>query len=118
MPRRFPIFQLPNPPMTAAIIAAAVALRTDGATATNARILSQLAMLVWAYEEIVSGANWFRRLLGVAEGVRGISTLRRLLRRRRSDRTAGHAGQRAAHWPSAQAIRSGTRLISESGRGA
>ncbi len=91
MPRRFPIVQFPNPPLIAAILAAAVARRADGTAANNARILLQLAMLVWAYEEIVSSANWFRRLLGVAGGVRSIATIQRLLRRRHGDGTGGRA---------------------------
>jgi hypothetical protein len=27
--------------------------------------VSYLAMTVWAYEELVHGVNWFRRLLGL-----------------------------------------------------
>ncbi len=80
MPRRYPIFQFPNPPLIAAMLAAALARVTGGTTARNARILSELSTLVWAYEEIKSGANWSRRLLGVAGGIRGIVTLQRLLR--------------------------------------
>jgi hypothetical protein len=93
MPRRYPILQFPNPPLIAAILAAAFARTTDGTTASNARILSQLSTLVWAYEEIKSGANWSRRLLGVAGGIRAIARLRRLLRRRRSDRNGSSATQ-------------------------
>jgi hypothetical protein len=28
--------------------------------------VSYLAMTIWAYEELVRGVNWFRRLLGLA----------------------------------------------------
>jgi hypothetical protein len=28
--------------------------------------VSYLAMTIWAYEELVHGVNWFRRLLGLA----------------------------------------------------
>ena len=65
MPRRFVIAQFPNPPMIAAISAGAVARLTDGEVARAAGLISDAALLVWAYEEIVDGANWFRRLVGV-----------------------------------------------------
>jgi hypothetical protein len=28
--------------------------------------VSYLALTIWAYEELVHGVNWFRRLLGLA----------------------------------------------------
>ena len=66
MPRRFPIFQFPNRPLIVTFLAAAVARMTDGPARSRAALLSRLALLVWAAEEIKSGANWFRRLLGLA----------------------------------------------------
>lgn len=77
MPRHFQIFQFPNPPLIAAMLAAAIARTTHGALSRNAMLLSRLALLVWSGEEIVSGANWFRRVLGVAGGGYGLATLRR-----------------------------------------
>jgi hypothetical protein len=68
MPRRFPIFQAPNPPLITAILAAAFARTAHGARAQRAAQLSRLALLVWAAEEITTGANWFRRSLGIASG--------------------------------------------------
>ena len=65
MPRRFPIFQFPNRPLIATLIAGAVARMTDGPAHAAATLLSRLALLVWSAEEIASGANWSRRLLGV-----------------------------------------------------
>lgn len=65
MPRRFPIAQFPNPPLLAAISAMAVAARTSGDAARAARIVADLAVLLWAYQEVTDGANWFRRLLGL-----------------------------------------------------
>jgi hypothetical protein len=76
MPRRFPIAQFPNRPMLLAVATAVLATRTSGATAEGAARLSRLALLRWSYEEIVSGANWFRRLLGVAGGAYSLITLR------------------------------------------
>lgn len=78
MPRDFPIVQFPNPPMIAAMAAAALAWTTSGTSAHNAAILSRLALLVWAYQEVSSGANWFRRLLGVAGAGYSVTALKRL----------------------------------------
>jgi hypothetical protein len=68
MPRRFPIAQFPNRPLIVAALAGAVAALTDRRYSRVARLVSELAMLVWALEEVVSGANWFRRLLGLSGG--------------------------------------------------
>ncbi len=74
MPRRFPIFQFPNPPLITAMLAGAIARTTHGPLSRNAMMLSRLALLVWSAEEVVSGANWFRRLLGVAGAAYGLAT--------------------------------------------
>jgi hypothetical protein len=68
MPRRFPIFQFPNPPLLAAMAAQAVARTANGETARGAAVVSDVALLVWSYEEVSHGANWFRRLLGLGGG--------------------------------------------------
>jgi hypothetical protein len=68
MPRRFPIFQFPNPPLITALAAGLLARATGGETARIAGIAARLALLVWSVEEVASGANWFRRALGVAGG--------------------------------------------------
>lgn len=82
MPRAFPIAQFPNPPLIAALAAAAVARSSDGATARHAALVSELALLVWAGEELLSGANWFRRLLGLAGGAHAVAAIGRLQRAR------------------------------------
>lgn len=64
MPRSFPILQLPNRPLIATVLATAIASGTRGRTSSAARLLSCLSLLVWSTEEIIDGANWFRRLLG------------------------------------------------------
>jgi hypothetical protein len=66
MPRSFPIVQFPNRPLIAAVVASAIAAGTHGRTSSAARLLARLALIVWSAEEIVDGANWFRRLLGVS----------------------------------------------------
>lgn len=78
MPRRFPIFQFPNPPLIVAMLAAAIARTTHGSRSHQATQLSHLALLVWSAEEIRTGANWFRRLLGVAGGAYSLATLKRI----------------------------------------
>ena len=80
MPRRFPIFQLPNRPLIAAWLAGVLAALSDNndrlaRISPLARLTSRVALLVWALEEVVSGANWFRRLLGVGGGGYALSRL-------------------------------------------
>jgi hypothetical protein len=77
MPRSFPIFQFPNRPLIAAVLAGAIARGTRGRTAATAGLVSRLALLVWSGEEIVDGANWFRRLLGAGGAAWAIAELAR-----------------------------------------
>jgi hypothetical protein len=64
MPRRFPLFQFPNAELVTAMAAASVAVNAGGESARAAEFVSRVALLVWAAEELLDGANWFRRLLG------------------------------------------------------
>jgi hypothetical protein len=75
MPRSFPIVQFPNRPLIATVLAAAIASVTHGETSAAARLVSRLALLVWSAEEIVDGANWFRRLLGLSGAAWGVAQL-------------------------------------------
>jgi hypothetical protein len=65
-PRRFPIVQFPNAPLTIAFVAGAVASRTHSSVHAYAHAITYLAMAIWAYEELAYGVNWFRHLLGLA----------------------------------------------------
>lgn len=65
MPRRFPIFQLPNKPLIVALTARGIALRLGDEAGRGALNLSNLALLGWAYQEATAGANWFRRGIGL-----------------------------------------------------
>ena len=65
-PRRFPIVQFPNDPLIIAFLAGQLAAMLHGAGNADARAVSYLAMMVWAYEELAHGVNWFRHLLGLA----------------------------------------------------
>jgi hypothetical protein len=73
MPRRFPIFQLPNRPLIVAMLAGGLAGVTEGRAHDAAAALWRLALLVWSGEEVASGANWFRRLLGIGGAWTAIS---------------------------------------------
>ena len=64
-PRRFPIVQFPNLPLIVAILAGEADTFLDGSAHSYAASVSYLAMTIWAYEELVHGVNWFRRLLGL-----------------------------------------------------
>ncbi|HEX8977968.1 MAG TPA: hypothetical protein VF781_15795 [Solirubrobacteraceae bacterium] len=63
MPR--PLFQFPNRPLIVAAISRGVAVALGEEAGRGAQNLSNLALLVWAYEEATDGANWFRNLLGL-----------------------------------------------------
>lgn len=77
MPRRFPIFQFPNRPLIVAMTAGVVARAADRRSSRAALVVSHLALLVWGAEEMISGANWFRRLLGLGGGGYALSELLR-----------------------------------------
>ena len=68
-PRRFPIVQFPNLPLIIGFAAGFVAMFLHGSPHSYAQAVSYLGMTIWAYEELVSGVNWFRHLLGLAYGL-------------------------------------------------
>lgn len=63
-PRRFPIAQFPNPPLLLALAGRGLAFASEGTAHEVGRAVFTLGLAVWAWEEAVSGVNWFRRLLG------------------------------------------------------
>src|SRR4029077_15923962 len=65
-PRRFPIVQFPNLPLIVAFLAGEAGRFVRGGEHSFAASVSYLALTIWAYEELVHGVNWFRRLLGLA----------------------------------------------------
>lgn len=89
MPRRFPIFQFPNRPLIVAALAGAGARLLDRPYSALARLVSNLALLVWALEEVTSGVNWFRRALGLGGTAVAIN---RIGSPSRSDRRARRIG--------------------------
>jgi hypothetical protein len=64
-PARFPVVQLPNPPLLLALAAWLVAALTTGTTHAYSRATFYTGLAVWAWAEAASGVNWFRRALGV-----------------------------------------------------
>ena len=82
MPRGPTIVQFPNPPLLVAWTARAVARRTSGTARRRAALLSRVALLLWAYQELLYGVNWFRRVLGATVGARTLRELVPAMRRR------------------------------------
>ena len=68
-PRDFPIVQFPNAPLIVALLAGEAGNFVNGNEHTYTASVSYLALTIWAYEELVHGVNWFRRLLGLAFAV-------------------------------------------------
>jgi hypothetical protein len=65
-PARFPVVQFPNAPLLVALAGWAVALASDGSVHAYARATFYAGLAAWAWEELASGTNWFRRALGAA----------------------------------------------------
>jgi len=65
-PLRFQVVQFPNLPLIAAFVAGEASQIGRGVEREYMISVAYLAMTIWAYEELVHGVNWFRRLLGSA----------------------------------------------------
>ena len=59
------IVQKPNLPLVAALTGLAFGKLTGGVSQVAGNTLYTVAIIIWALLEITSGANMFRRLLGV-----------------------------------------------------
>jgi hypothetical protein len=64
-PKRFPIVQFPNLPLIIGVTSGHLGRYVHGVGYGYLRAAGYLAMTIWAYEELVRGTNWFRRLLGL-----------------------------------------------------
>jgi hypothetical protein len=64
-PRDFPLVQFPNLPLVVAFATGQAASMLHDIGHSGAGAAAYAAMLVWAYEELVDGVNWFRHLLGL-----------------------------------------------------
>ncbi len=58
------IFQAPNKPIIVALVAAVIGFFVSGVVQGYVATIFYMAIIIWAYEEIVHGVNWFRRGLG------------------------------------------------------
>jgi hypothetical protein len=65
-PASFPVAQLPNAPLLAALAAWVVAALTHDSVHSYARAAFYVGLAAWAWGELSDGANWFRRALGAA----------------------------------------------------
>jgi hypothetical protein len=63
------IVQFPNAPLIIAFIAGETAKHTHAPGHAYASAVSYLALVIWAYLELVEGVNWFRRLLGLGYAI-------------------------------------------------
>jgi hypothetical protein len=68
-PQRYPLVQFPNLPLIVALLAGALSSQLSGLEQSYARAIAYLGMAIWAYLELVSGSNLFRRLLGLTFAV-------------------------------------------------
>lgn len=60
------VAQFPNAPLAVRIAAIAASLTTSGRTHQVAKAIAVVAGVIWGYDELTRGTNWFRRLLGAA----------------------------------------------------
>ena len=65
-PTAFPVAQLPNAPLLLALVGLLVAALASGSVHDYARGAFYAGLAAWAWEEMVSGVNWLRRVLGLA----------------------------------------------------
>jgi hypothetical protein len=67
-PRSFPLVQAPNPPLLVAFVGRRIAMAASpvGRVHRAGHLVSTLGLGAWAWGETTRGANWFRRLLGMA----------------------------------------------------
>jgi hypothetical protein len=80
-PRDFPIVQFPNAPLAVALLTGITAARVHGSAHAYLAAVSILALGIWAYEELVHGVNWFRRLLGLGFAISIVVHLAHALQR-------------------------------------
>ena len=65
-PASFPLAQFPNAPLIVALVASLAGRSLDGRAHDYATAVFYVALGIWAYLEVTDGANWVRRLVGVA----------------------------------------------------
>lgn len=85
-PARFPLAQLPNPPLLVALGGGLVAARTGGPVRTGACATTYAALSIWGWEELTDGANPVRQVMGVGALVFVVGQIHCLLRDRHMPR--------------------------------
>jgi hypothetical protein len=65
-PAGFPLLQLPNAPLLAALAGWLVAALTGGLVHHCARATFYTGLAAWAWKELEDGVNWARRAIGAA----------------------------------------------------
>ncbi len=65
-PASFPVAQVPNAQLSAALAGLLVAAATSGPVHAYARGVFYAGLAAWAWEELVGGVNWVRRAIGAA----------------------------------------------------
>lgn len=60
------IIQVPNAYLLMALTGLLISKLSIGFLHKVSLIIYTIAIIIWAYEEVISGVNWFRKLLGVA----------------------------------------------------
>jgi len=65
MSKKFVITQLPNWQLIVMFVGWLGTKLTEGQFATISRTVFYIGGIIWAYEEIFRGENWFRKTLGV-----------------------------------------------------
>ena len=78
-PRSFPVAQFPNPPLLLALAGWLLARFSSGSAYSAGRGVFYVGLSVWAWEELTSGVNWFRRLIGLGGLVWIVSQLAGLI---------------------------------------
>ena len=63
-PANFPVVQLPNVPLLAALAGWLVAALTGGLVHACARATFYTGLAAWAWKELEDGVNWARRAIG------------------------------------------------------
>jgi hypothetical protein len=80
-PQAYPIVEFPNAPLVVGLAALLLAGATHHDARSIALAVAYLALGIWAYLELLDGANLFRRLLGLIVIVAIALHLARLIRK-------------------------------------
>lgn len=78
-PPHFQIVQFPNIPLATSLIAGEISRFVHGSSHAYLVAISYVAETIWAYEELSSGVNWFRRLLGLTYAIILLMRIARVL---------------------------------------